>query len=158
MRNLFALVLAVIIALQALPPAGAVNPDEVLSDPVLEQRARALSAEIRCLVCQNQSIDDSDAQLARDLRVLVREQLVEGKSDEQILDFLVERYGEFVLLKPRLGTNTLALWSLPFLALLVGGVAVWRFFTFRRTLPEAAQPLTDEEKAALQHILDERKK
>ena len=93
--------------------AWAVNPDEVLSDPVLEKRARNLSAGLRCMVCQNQSIDDSDADLARDLRLLVRERLVQGDSDEQVIDFLVSRYGEFVLLKPRLDKQTIILWSFP---------------------------------------------
>ena len=132
----------------------AVNPDEVLEDSALETRARALSAEIRCLVCQNQSIDDSDAQLARDLRVLVREKLVEGLSDEEILEFLVARYGEFVLLKPRFGSHTLVLWILPLIALLSG---LWGARTlFNRTSKATAETkeLSEEEKKALLKILD----
>ncbi len=132
----------------------AVNPDEVLKDSAVEARARALSAEIRCLVCQNQSIDDSDAQLARDLRVLVREKLVEGLSDEEILDFLVARYGEFVLLKPPFAAHTLVLWVLPLIALLSG---LWGARTlFNRTSKAATQTkeLSEEEKKALLKILD----
>ena len=93
--------------------AFAVNPDEVLADPALEHRARTLSSELRCMVCQNQSIDDSNAELARDLRLVVRERLVNGDSDEQVLDYVVSRYGEFVLLKPRLSAKTLILWGAP---------------------------------------------
>jgi len=106
----------------------AVQPDEVLSDPQLEARARAISADIRCLVCQNQSIDDSDAPLARDLRLLVRERLVAGDSDEEVVDFLVDRYGEFVLLQPRFAVHTLVLWIGPFaiLALAVLAALKWR--------------------------------
>ena len=106
----------------------AVQPDEVLSDPQLEARARAISADIRCLVCQNQSIDDSDAPLARDLRLLVRERLVTGDSDEEVVDFLVDRYGEFVLLQPRFAVHTLVLWIGPFaiLALAVLAALKWR--------------------------------
>jgi cytochrome c-type biogenesis protein CcmH len=102
--------------------ARAVTPDEMLKDPALEARARELSQELRCLVCQNQSIDDSAAPLAHDLRVLVRERLKAGDSNRQVLDFLVARYGEFVLLKPRFELHTLLLWGLPPLAL-VGGIA-----------------------------------
>jgi cytochrome c-type biogenesis protein CcmH len=101
--------------------AGAVQPDEVLGDPVLEQRARSISANLRCLVCQNQSIDDSDAELARDLRVLVRERLVAGDTDTEVYDFVVARYGEFVLLSPVFAGHTIILWiATPIL--LVGGL------------------------------------
>ena len=155
MRSVFVILFAAGFLLTSIIQTLALNPDEKLSDPVLEQRARSLSAEIRCLVCQNQSIDDSDAQLARDLRVLVREQLVEGKTDEEILAFLVERYGEFVLLKPAVGTHTLALWSLPFLALVVGGLALWRFFTFRRSAAVPDSGLSEEEKRKLDSILSQ---
>lgn len=105
-------------------PGIAVTPDEVLKDPALEERARALSAELRCMVCQNQSIDDSDAPLAKDLRVLVRERLVAGDSDAQVIDYLVDRYGEFVLLKPRLAWHTLLLWAAGPAALIAGLIAV----------------------------------
>src|ERR1700748_2693098 len=99
--------------LTSVPHALAVQPDEVLADPALEARARILSRELRCMVCQNQSIDDSDAPLARDLRILVRERLKNGDSDQQVLDFLTARYGDFVLLKPRLSIETLLLWIFP---------------------------------------------
>src|SRR6516164_11651523 len=104
--------------------AQAVQPDEMLSDPQLEARARVLSRELRCMVCQNQSIDDSEAPLARDLRILVRERLKAGDSDPQVLDFLVARYGEFVLLKPRLEWQTALLWLTPLTVLIVGAIAV----------------------------------
>jgi cytochrome c-type biogenesis protein CcmH len=106
----------------------ALQPDEVLSDPELEARARTISADIRCLVCQNQSIDDSDAPLARDLRLLVRERLVAGDSDSEVVDFLVDRYGEFVLLQPRFGVHTLVLWIGPFAILALATLAAlkWR--------------------------------
>src|SRR6478736_10464738 len=102
------------------PKAYAVQPDEVLADAALEARARTLSKELRCMVCQNQSIDDSDAPLARDLRLLVRERLKEGDSDRQVIDFLVARYGEFVLLKPRLSPHTVLLWFGPLAVLVIG--------------------------------------
>jgi len=143
-------VIWLILSTQAL----AVNPNEVLSDPGLEARARALSSEIRCLVCQNQSIDDSDAQLAKDLRVLVREKLVEGNSDQQVLDFLVARYGEFVLLKPRFGWHTLLLWVLPLIALIAGLWILQKLF--RKSVQEDSgiTSLTDEEKIQLSKILE----
>jgi cytochrome c-type biogenesis protein CcmH len=109
----------------ALSPARAVLPDEVMSDPAEEARARNLSRELRCMVCQNQSIDDSEAPLARDLRLLVRERIAAGDSDSQVVDFLVARYGEFVLLKPRFERQTLLLWLVPPFLLVVGGVVLW---------------------------------
>ena len=111
----------VAVALRCAAPALAVQPDEILADPALEARARALSRELRCMVCQNQSIDDFDAPLARDLRLLVRERLKAGDSDAQVLDFLTARYGEFVLLKPRFGWDTALLWLAPAGVLLAGG-------------------------------------
>lgn len=125
-----ALLFVVLAALAA--PAAAVQPDEVLADPALEARARAISAELRCMVCQNQSIDDSDAPLARDLRILVRERLEAGDSDDEVLAFVVDRYGEFVLLKPRFAPHTLILWLAPAVALLAGAVLAWRFVRRRR--------------------------
>jgi cytochrome c-type biogenesis protein CcmH len=107
------------------PAAYAVQPDEVMSNVAMESRARDLSRELRCMVCQNQSIDDSEAPLARDLRLLVRERIAAGDSDAQVMDFLVARYGEFVLLKPRLNPHTWLLWLLPPLALAGGGFALW---------------------------------
>ncbi len=122
--------IALLVALAAPTTALAVNPDEMLKDPVLEARARHLSEELRCMVCQNQSIDDSEAPLARDLRLLVRERLTKGDSDQQVLNFLVSRYGEFVLLKPRFELHNLLLWGLPPLTLVVGIIAL--FVTARR--------------------------
>jgi len=118
MRRLVQIVL--LLALLAPGVAAAVTPDEMLKDPALETRARALSREIRCMVCQNQSIDSSEAPLAHDLRVLVRQRLVAGDSDQQVLDYLVARYGEFVLLKPPLELHTLLLWGAPPAVLLAG--------------------------------------
>ena len=118
------LALALLIGLLSPAPLLAVQPDEMLSNPVQEARARALSRELRCMVCQNESIDDSEAPLAHDLRVLVRERIKAGDSDAQIIDFLVARYGEFVLLKPRLSWHTAGLWGLPPVLLLVGGALV----------------------------------
>lgn len=132
--------------------AFAVNPDEVLADPVLEQRARALSAELRCMVCQNQSIDDSNAELARDLRVVVRERLVDGDTDEQVLDYVVSRYGEFVLLKPRLSVRTIALWGAP-ATLAIIGLIVAVLYTRRRAVQPVAKLSADEE-ARLGKLLD----
>jgi len=119
------LALACLVSLTA--PALAVQPDEVLHDSTLETRARHLSRELRCMVCQNQSIDDSDAPLARDLRILVRERLKAGDSDGQVIDFLVARYGEFVLLKPRFEWHTAILWLAPPLVLVLGAVALFAF-------------------------------
>ena len=121
---------------------------------MLEERARKLSVEIRCLVCQNQSIDDSDAQLARDLRALVREKLVEGLSDEDILDYLVKRYGEFVLLRPRFGARTLMLWVFPIGVLLIGGFIALRMFRKGSSGPGTEMALSDEEKRQLDAITD----
>ncbi len=147
---LFALV---IVALLPGNPAYAVNPDEVLNDPQLEKRAREISTELRCMVCQNQSIDDSDADLARDLRILVRERLKAGDSDHQVLDFLVARYGEFVLLKPRFSTGTLLLWGTPIALLLVGGIVLVLSVGKRRK--NKPQPLSTDEQAALAKILND---
>ena len=139
------------------PAAYAVQPDEIMSDPVKESRARDLSRELRCMVCQNQSIDDSDAPLARDLRLLVRERIATGDSDSQVIDFLVARYGEFVLLKPRFTPHTLLLWLLPPLALIGGGLALWFYSRRRSNAGSAADPsllhLTEEEEARLQRLL-----
>ncbi len=131
-------------------PAFAVGPDEVLADPVLESRARDLSAGLRCLVCQNQSIDDSDADLAKDLRVLVRERLVAGDTNEQVEQYLVDRYGEYVLLNPRLNAHTLLLWVAAPSLLVVGLIAV--FFAVRRRQAPVPAGLTAEEQAALDQL------
>ncbi|MGY3574157.1 MULTISPECIES: cytochrome c-type biogenesis protein [unclassified Bradyrhizobium] len=155
-RALAAAVLAAVLMLGATP-ARAVLPDEVMADPAKEARARELSKELRCMVCQNQSIDDSEAPLARDLRLLVRERISAGDSDGQVIDFLVARYGEFVLLKPRLNEHTLLLWLTPPLALLLGGLALWRLGR-RKANPAAgggdsAPGLTSDEQARLERLL-----
>ena len=136
-------------------PAVAVQPDEMLKDPALEARARALSQELRCMVCQNQSIDDSDAPLARDLRILVRDRLRQGDSDAQVIDFLVARYGEFVLLKPRLAWHNALLWVLPPAVLVVGGITLLVLARRRRTA-EVTPSLDDGEQRKLAAMLDNR--
>jgi cytochrome c-type biogenesis protein CcmH len=134
--------------------AFAVQPDEIMSDPAKEARARDLSRELRCMVCQNQSIDDSEAPLARDLRLLVRERIAAGDSDAQVVDFLVARYGEFVLLKPRLNPHTWLLWLLPPLALAGGGLALWAHGRRRlRTSAGAEKALSADEKARLSALM-----
>jgi cytochrome c-type biogenesis protein CcmH len=142
-------------ALGLAGPACAVQPDEIMTDPVKEARARDLSRELRCMVCQNQSIDDSEAPLARDLRLLVRERISAGDSDSQVLDFLVARYGEFVLLKPRFEQQTLLLWLGPPLLLLSGGLALW--MNSRRRSKGSAEasslPLTVDEKERLRQLM-----
>jgi cytochrome c-type biogenesis protein CcmH len=141
-------ILLTVVVLLVSPTVLAVGPDEILPDAVLEQRARDISAGLRCLVCQNQSIDDSDADLARDLRVLVRERLVAGDTDAQVEQYVVDRYGEYVLLNPRLGWHTLLLWSAAPLLLLIGLGAL----LLARRRPVAAgnvETLTKEEQAAL---------
>lgn len=143
--------LAILAFVAAISPALALTPDEQLKDPALEARARAISAELRCLVCQNQSIDDSEAPLAMDLRTLVREQLTAGKSDTQVLDYIVERYGQFVLLKPRFEPETLILWGTPFAVLLVAGAAM--ILRRRRGQVAPETPLTEDEKRALDRAL-----
>jgi cytochrome c-type biogenesis protein CcmH len=148
-------VAAALVLLTAAHPAAAVQPDEVLKDPVLETRARALSRELRCMVCQNQSIDDSDAELARDLRVLVRERLTAGDSDEQVLDFLVTRYGEFVLLRPRFSWSNAVLWVTPAAVLLFGAWAMFAALRRRRDAAAAVTPLTAEEEQRLAQVIDE---
>ena len=134
-------------------PAFAVQPDEILSDPALEARARDLSRELRCMVCQNQSIDDSDAPLARDLRLLVRERIAAGDSDSQVMDFLVARYGEFVLLKPRFESRTLLLWLVPPSLLAGGALALWIYGRRRSRAVDAVMTLTPDEEARLAKLL-----
>jgi len=134
--------------------AWAVEPDEVLADPALEARARDISAELRCLVCQNQSIDDSDAGLAKDLRVLVRERLVAGDSDAQVRSFLVDRYGEFVLLKPTMSLANLLLWLTAPVVILIGAAAA--ILRVRKSKGRAEADLSPEEEQALAKILDDK--
>jgi cytochrome c-type biogenesis protein CcmH len=135
-----------------MAPAGAVLPDEMLEDPALEERARALSTQLRCLVCQNQSIDDSNAALARELRILLRERLVAGDTDQEILDYLVSRYGQFVLLKPEFNALTAFLWAAPALLLVGGGFLAVRTIR-RRSAPAGGAELTPEEERRLKQIL-----
>lgn len=143
--------LVLILALVMAAPAQAVQPDEILADPLLEERAREISKELRCLVCRNESIDDSNAPLARDLRLLVRERLVAGDTDVQVKDYLVDRYGEFVLLKPPFSLSNAALWLSGPLIFLFGLIAAWAYVRGRR----AAGPdrLTPEEQARLDELL-----
>ncbi len=132
-----------------LTPAHAVQPDEVLANPQLESRARNLSEGFRCLVCQNQSIDESDASLARDLRILIRERLTKGDSDQQITDFVVARYGDYVLLRPRFAARTIILWATPFLIIMIG---LGYFLRRKSGAAPAESPLTDAEQAALHDL------
>ncbi len=153
MRRL-GLTLAVLLTALWAAPGWTVEPDEMLGDPVLEARARALSQELRCLVCQNESIDSSNADLARDLRILVRERLVAGDSDDDVKAFLVARYGDYVLLDPPMKLTTYALWFGPALLLLLGGLGVSLFVPGARRAPGAAAPLSAEERARLDRLLD----
>jgi cytochrome c-type biogenesis protein CcmH len=148
---MYRLLIILLLLLIQLAPCRAVEPDEILADPVLESRARSLSAGFRCLVCQNQSIDDSDAPLARDLRLLIRERLKAGDTDREIKSYVVTRYGDFVLLKPPLNPQTLLLWLLPFLLLLAGGL-----FIISRTRSAFVEdsPLTESEKQRLQDLTE----
>lgn len=145
MRRLAAIMFCLTLGVSA---AHAVTPDEMLSEPALEARARALSAELRCMICQNQSIDDSDAPLAHDLRVLLRERILAGDTDEQVIDFLVARYGEFILLKPRFSPHTLLLWSAPIAALVIGAGGIAFALRRRRSAPPRSD-LTPEEREKL---------
>ncbi len=145
---------ALMVVLVFASPAAAVDPDERLDDPVLEERARGLSQELRCLVCQNQSIDDSDAPLAKDLRVLVRDRLTAGDTDQEVLSYIVDRYGEFVLLRPPLRAGTVLLWLSPFLVLLIGVASVLVYLRSRQPgSVEAPIPLSEAEKARLEKIV-----
>ena len=156
MKHLLACALVAIL-MTGCPAAYAVQPDEIMPDPAKEARARDLSRELRCMVCQNQSIDDSDAPLAKDLRVLVRERLTAGDSDTQVIDFLVSRYGEFVLLKPRFSMHTLLLWLAPFAAVIIGGWGLIAFMRRRTSKADASaqEQLTPAEQARVAELLKE---
>lgn len=148
--------LLVALTLALAMPALAVQPDEILDDPALEDRARELSKGLRCLVCRNESIDESNADLARDLRLLVRERLVAGDSDEEVIDFVVDRYGEYVLLRPRASGSTLLLWAAgPLMLLLAAGVGFGYLRGRATARAEAETDLSPEEKARLARILEE---
>lgn len=148
-------VMALILALSVFAPlpAFAVNPDEVLADPALEQRARNLSAQLRCLVCQNQSIDDSNADLARDLRLIVRQRIVDGDTDKEVIDYVVSRYGEFVLLKPRVSAKTYVLWGAPAVLLVIGAFAALVYARGRHRPPP--ERLSPEEEARLKTLIED---
>ena len=153
MRRMMAAI--ALLMLLASPAAHAVQPDEIMSDPAKEVRARELSRELRCMVCQNQSIDDSDAPLARDLRLLVRERIAAGDSNSQVLDFLVARYGEFVLLKPRFERQTMLLWLLAPLLLAGGGLALWLQIRRRGQTGADVPMLTPDEEARLAALMSD---
>jgi cytochrome c-type biogenesis protein CcmH len=147
--------LLALLAALVLPSAAlAVTPEEMLKDPVLEARARDLSRELRCMVCQNQSIDDSEASLAKDLRLLVRERLTEGDTNQQVLDFLVARYGVFVLLKPPVEYHTLLLWGLPPVALVAGMIALFMVARRRNTINVEPPALSGEEQRKLSTLVE----
>lgn len=145
--------IALLIALVVPTIANAVTPEEILKDPALETRARNLSRELRCMVCQNQSIDDSDAPLAKDLRLLVRERLTNGDSDRQVLDFLVSRYGEFVLLRPPFELHTVLLWAVSPMVLLIGIFALFVMARRRRTVVPPSPPLSEAEQRRLSTLV-----
>jgi cytochrome c-type biogenesis protein CcmH len=147
--------MVVVVFLGLASPAQAVRPDEVLADPALEARARDISKDLRCLVCRNQSIDDSEADLAHDLRVLVRQRLSAGDSDRQVVDYIVSRYGDFVLLRPPFEASTWLLWGGPLLVLVIGGIGVRRFVR-RQATATAPPPLSPDEERRLAAMLDEK--
>lgn len=151
LRSLFISLCMIVLT---ITQAGAVNPGEKLDDPALEQRARDISANLRCLVCQNQSIDDSNADLAQDLRLLVRERLTKGDTNDQIMDYVVDRYGEFVLLRPQFSVRNFALWGTPIAMLLFGGA--FAFFAIRQRRRMAGEgALSAEEEARLAKLIDD---
>lgn len=150
MRHLLTIVLC-LMCLSA--PSLAVQPDEVLDDPALEARARALSQDLRCVVCQNENIDSSNAPLARDLRIVVRERLLAGDSDDEVLDYVVARYGEFVLFRPRFEGRNIVLWLTPLLAVVLGAGLLFAFFR-SSSASSKVKPLTAEEQAKLKSIME----
>ncbi len=151
-RNGFAPALAVALSLSAAPPAPALDANEMFDDPAKEARAREIGRELRCLVCQNESIFDSNAGLARDLRVLVRERMEAGDSDREVLAYVAERYGDFVLLKPRVTGQTLLLWGAPAIFLLLGLMAIHAYHRGRKRTPVTA--LTEEERREARRLLE----
>lgn len=148
------LLLALLLTLGLAGPILAVQPDEVLDDPALEARARDISKELRCLVCRNESIDESNADLARDIRILLRERLKAGDTDQEVIDYMVDRYGEYVLLKPTFSWGNAALWLGP-VAFLLGGGAIAFAFLRRRGAPGAPEELSPEEEARLARLMED---
>lgn len=145
---------AFLIALLFATAAHAVEPDEILQDPALEARARALTQELRCVVCQNQSVDDSDAPLAKDIRVLVRERIKAGDTDDEVRAYLVARYGKFVLLRPPLEGDTVLLWFGPLILVALGSAVAWSYIRALKRQAQTASPLTDDEEATVRERLD----
>ena len=141
---------ALLAVLVSLTPALAIEPDEILSDPAMEERARQISKGLRCVVCRNQSIDDSDAGIARDMRLVVRERLVAGDTDDAVREHIVSRYGEFVLMRPAFGAHTVLLWATPALLLAIGAIVLVR----RRAAAEESDCLSDDEERALAEALE----
>ena len=155
-RNiLFPVLLTLTLCILLASGARAVQPDEVLPDPVLEARARTISEGLRCLICQNQSIDDSDAPLAKDLRLLVRERLKQGDSDQQVVDFIVARYGEFVLLKPKFTLHTVLLWLATPAVLAAALLLIWLAYRRRQSAAQTSPKLSVNEKRRLRRLLDQ---
>ncbi|NMM44952.1 cytochrome c-type biogenesis protein CcmH [Rhodospirillaceae bacterium KN72] len=145
-----------LILLALTGPAQAVLPDEKLSDPALEARARVISQDIRCLVCQNQSIDDSNADLARDLRIIVRERLLAGDTNQEVKDYLTARYGDYVLLSPPMNLETVLLWSGPFVLVAIGLISIGLWYRGRRAqMAEAGGTLTDDERRRIETLLSQ---
>ena len=155
-RHGTATALALVFGLAFLAPARAVEPDEILANPVLEARARTISVGLRCLVCQNESIDDSHAELARDIRLLVRRRLEAGDTNAQVIDYLVARYGQFILLKPPFEPQTLLLWGTPLIVLLLGGGAM-ALAARRKPARDPARPLSEAERRRLDEMLGDAK-
>jgi cytochrome c-type biogenesis protein CcmH len=155
MRKLAALLAVLLLSLPAFAPAFAVEPSEMLKDPALEARAREIGRALRCVVCQNQAIDDSNAEVAHDMRRAVRERLVAGDSDQQVMDFMVARYGDYVLLKPPFKAGTWLLWLGGPLVLLLAGGALLLAARKRRAVATAPAPLSDEERARVAALLRE---
>ena len=154
-KFLSALLLLLTLCMLLASGANAVQPDEVLPDPALEARARAISEGLRCLVCQNQSIDDSDAPLAKDLRLLVRERLKQGDSDQEVVDFIVARYGEFVLLKPKFSPHTLLLWLATPAVFAAALLLIWLAYRRRQSAAQAVPKLSVNEERRLKRLLDQ---
>ena len=154
-KRILGRIAAFLVAISLTAPAAALMPDEILNNPDLEARARALSKDLRCVVCQNEAIDSSNAEIARQMRLVVRERLVAGDSDGQVLDFLQARYGDYVLMKPPIKPETYLLWYSPAVVLLLGGIGVGFYLLRRPKTAELAEPLTDAERARLKRLLDE---